>query len=70
MVPSPGGTVPAIRGRDHGGSQAALEDGVAMNLSGGTHHAFPDRGEGFCVFNDVAVATRVMREGGPDPDES
>ncbi|MFC1791825.1 histone deacetylase [Gemmatimonadota bacterium] len=42
-------------------SRAALEDGVAVNLSGGTHHAFPDRGEGFCVFNDVAVAARVMQ---------
>jgi acetoin utilization deacetylase AcuC-like enzyme len=42
-------------------SRAALEDGVAVNLSGGTHHAFPDRGEGFCVFNDVAVAARVVQ---------
>ncbi|MFO8175069.1 MAG: histone deacetylase [Longimicrobiales bacterium] len=45
-------------------SRAALEEGVAMNLSGGTHHAFPDRGEGFCVFNDVAVAARVMQREG------
>jgi acetoin utilization deacetylase AcuC-like enzyme len=38
--------------------------GTAANLAGGTHHAFADRGEGFCVFNDVAVATRVLtREG-------
>jgi acetoin utilization deacetylase AcuC-like enzyme len=45
-------------------SRAALDDGAAANLAGGTHHAFPDRGEGFCVFNDVAVALRVlMREG-------
>ena len=43
---------------------AALEDGVAMNLAGGTHHAFADHGEGFCVFNDVAVAIRqLQREG-------
>lgn len=42
-------------------SRAALKEGVAMNLSGGTHHAFPDHGEGFCVFNDVAVAARVMQ---------
>jgi acetoin utilization deacetylase AcuC-like enzyme len=41
-------------------SRAALEDGVAANLAGGTHHAFSDRGEGFCVFNDVAVAARVL----------
>lgn len=47
---SVGGTV--------GAATAALEDGVAVNLSGGTHHAFRDRGEGFCVFNDVAVAAR------------
>jgi acetoin utilization deacetylase AcuC-like enzyme len=41
-------------------ARAALEDRVAANLSGGTHHAFPDRGEGYCVFNDVAVAARVL----------
>lgn len=35
---------------------AALRDGVAANLAGGTHHAFADHGEGFCVLNDVAVA--------------
>lgn len=39
----------------------ALSDGAAVNLAGGTHHAFADRGEGFCVFNDVAVATRVAQ---------
>jgi len=39
----------------------ALEDGVAGNLAGGTHHAFPDHGEGFCVLNDVAVATRILQ---------
>ena len=50
---SVGGTLEAAR--------SALEDGVSANLSGGTHHAFPDRGEGFCVFNDVAVAARVMQ---------
>lgn len=40
---------------------AALAHGVAMNLAGGTHHAFPDRGEGFCTFNDVAVAIRHLQ---------
>jgi acetoin utilization deacetylase AcuC-like enzyme len=45
-------------------ARAALDDGAAANLAGGTHHAFADRGEGFCVFNDVAVASRVlMRDG-------
>ena len=39
----------------------ALTDGVAANLAGGTHHAFPERGEGFCVLNDVAVAVRVLQ---------
>ena len=39
----------------------ALEDGVAGNLAGGTHHAMPDGGEGFCVLNDVAVALRVLQ---------
>ena len=42
----------------------ALALGAGINLAGGTHHAFPDHGEGFCVFNDVAVAIRVLeREG-------
>ena len=34
----------------------ALRDGIALNLAGGTHHAFADRGEGFCVLNDQAIA--------------
>ncbi len=42
-------------------ARAALCDGAAANLAGGTHHAFADRGEGFCVFNDVAVAARVLQ---------
>jgi len=40
---------------------AAIEDGMAANLAGGTHHAFADHGEGFCVLNDVAVAIRVLQ---------
>lgn len=40
----------------------ALTNAVASNLAGGTHHAFPDRGEGFCVLNDVAVAVRVLQK--------
>ena len=40
---------------------AALEEGIAGNLAGGTHHAFPGHGEGFCVLNDVAVAIRVLQ---------
>jgi acetoin utilization deacetylase AcuC-like enzyme len=39
----------------------ALDDGVSANLAGGTHHAFAERGEGYCVFNDVAVAARVLQ---------
>ena len=42
----------------------ALEDGLAGNLAGGTHHAMPDGGEGFCVLNDVAVALRVLQQSG------
>lgn len=38
----------------------ALEDGISGNLAGGTHHAMPDNGEGFCVFNDVAIACKVL----------
>jgi acetoin utilization deacetylase AcuC-like enzyme len=40
---------------------AASEDGIAANLAGGTHHAFADRGEGYCVFNDVAIGARVLQ---------
>lgn len=39
----------------------ALQDGVAGNLAGGTHHSMPGHGEGFCVFNDVAIAIRSLR---------
>lgn len=42
-------------------ARAALQDGIGGNLSGGTHHGFPDHGEGFCVFNDIAVAIRVLQ---------
>lgn len=42
----------------------SLGHGVAMNLAGGTHHAFSDHGEGFCVFNDVAVAIRRLQRRG------
>lgn len=42
----------------------ALETGLGVNLAGGTHHAFPDHGEGFCVFNDVAIAIRVLQRAG------
>lgn len=40
----------------------ALQDGISGNLAGGTHHAMPDYGEGFCVYNDVAVAIKVLRQ--------
>jgi acetoin utilization deacetylase AcuC-like enzyme len=38
----------------------ALEHGVAMNIAGGTHHSFEDRGEGFCIFNDFAIAANLL----------
>jgi acetoin utilization deacetylase AcuC-like enzyme len=47
-----------------GACLAALEDGFAANLAGGTHHAFADRGEGYCVFNDSAIAARAVRAEG------
>ncbi len=50
---SAGATIAACR--------AAFEDGVGINLAGGTHHAHADRGEGFCVFNDAAIAARLMQ---------
>jgi len=42
----------------------ALNDGVAISIGGGFHHAFPDHGEGFCMINDVAVAIRCMQRDG------
>ena len=42
-------------------ARAALREGVAANLAGGTHHAYRDKGSGYCVFNDVAVAARLMQ---------
>jgi len=47
-----------------GAAHSALDDGLGSNLAGGTHHAFSDRGEGFCVLNDVAVAIQVLRRDG------
>jgi acetoin utilization deacetylase AcuC-like enzyme len=44
-----------------GACLAALEEGLAANLAGGTHHAFSDRGEGYCVFNDSAIAARAVQ---------
>jgi acetoin utilization deacetylase AcuC-like enzyme len=45
-------------------ARAALAEGTSANLAGGTHHAFADHGEGFCVFNDVAIAARAMQAEG------
>jgi len=42
-------------------ARAALREGVALQLAGGTHHAYPHKGSGYCVFNDVAVAARLMQ---------
>lgn len=53
---STGATIAACR--------AALADGCAANLAGGTHHAFADRGEGYCVFNDAAIAARELQAAG------
>jgi len=50
---SVGGTIAACR--------AALRDGIAVSLAGGTHHAFRDHGQGYCVFNDSAIAARTMQ---------
>jgi len=41
--------------------RSALEQGLSVNVAGGTHHAYGDHGAGFCVFNDVAVAARLMQ---------
>ena len=53
---STGGTLDAAR--------AALHDGVAVNLAGGTHHAGPARGQGYCLFNDAAVALSTLLHAG------
>ncbi len=47
-----------------GACRSALEEGFAANLAGGTHHAFADHGEGFCVLNDSAIAARTLRAEG------
>lgn len=41
-------------------TQFALQHGVAMNIAGGTHHAFTNRGEGFCLLNDIAIAANYL----------
>src|SRR5271169_558998 len=51
-----GGTCAAAR--------VALEEGIAGNLAGGTHHAFADHAEGFCLFNDIAVSIRALQAAG------
>lgn len=53
---SVGGTISACR--------SAVINGISVNLAGGTHHAHPEHGEGFCVFNDVAIAARAMQAEG------
>ncbi len=53
----------AARGTINAG-RWALAEGIGSNLAGGTHHAYADRGEGFCVLNDVAIAIRVLQRDG------
>ncbi|MBW4695778.1 MAG: histone deacetylase [Lyngbya sp. HA4199-MV5] len=43
-------------------AQLALQHGLACNTAGGTHHAFPNYGSGFCIFNDLAIAARVLQK--------
>jgi acetoin utilization deacetylase AcuC-like enzyme len=45
-------------------AKMALECGLACNTAGGTHHAFPDYGSGFCIFNDLAIASRTLQKSG------
>jgi len=44
--------------------RTAISEGASVNLAGGTHHAFPDAGQGYCVFNDAVVAARVLQQEG------
>lgn len=53
---SVGGTIGAAR--------SALTQGISINLAGGTHHAFRDHGEGYCVFNDSVIAIRTLQAEG------
>ncbi len=57
---SVGATIQAARAALFG-SGSGVGEGVAANLAGGTHHAFAHKGSGYCVFNDVAVAARLMQ---------
>jgi acetoin utilization deacetylase AcuC-like enzyme len=41
-------------------AEYAIEHGISMNIAGGTHHAFAERGEGFCLFNDIAIAANIL----------
>jgi len=50
---SSGATIEACR--------SALDEGIAVNLGGGTHHAYPDHGQGYCLLNDAAIAARAMQ---------
>jgi len=52
----------AVIGGTCGAARAALDDGIAANLAGGTHHAFADHGEGYCIFNDHVIVLRRLRE--------
>ena len=45
-------------------AELALKYGCACNTAGGTHHAFPSYGSGFCIFNDLAIASRVLQQAG------
>lgn len=54
----------AVLGGTYGAARAALMDGVAANLAGGTHHAFADHGEGYCIFNDHVITLRRLRAEG------
>jgi acetoin utilization deacetylase AcuC-like enzyme len=54
----------AVIGGTLGAARAALREGVAANLAGGTHHAFADHGEGYCIFNDLVITLRRLRAEG------
>lgn len=54
----------AVIGGTIGATHLALTEGIAANLAGGTHHAFADHGEGYCIFNDMVIAMRRLRADG------
>ena len=53
-----------ISGGTYEGAILAMENKIAMNIAGGTHHSYSDRGEGFCIYNDIAISANLLLNNG------